>query len=221
VAPRNALEARLALIFGEVLGIDGVGIDDNFFDLGGHSLLATRLISRVREVVHPATAVSDLFEAPTVAELARRLDTRVVGTGGDEALVPGPRPADVPLSFAQQRLWLLDRLHPGNPMYNMAVTLRLEGTPDAAALEAVAGQRHRAARSVRTVFRVIADRPVQVILPQGKAEFAFRPARAGAAGGLEPRVDETGPDEVRRPFDLENGPLCAQLDAALVLMPAC
>ena len=148
-APATPTEEILAGIFAQVLGEDRVGVDDSFFDLGGDSLSAMRLIAAVNSRMDGSLGVRALFETPTVAQLALR-----VGADEDrlEPLVAVERPAVVPLSFAQSRLWFIDQLQGPSPVYNLAVALRLHGHLDAdvlaTALSDVVG-RHE---SLRTLF---------------------------------------------------------------------
>ncbi|WP_368861283.1 phosphopantetheine-binding protein, partial [Frankia sp. AgB32] len=141
-------EDILCGIFAEILDVPSVGIGDDFFDLGGHSLLATRLVSRIRRVLDVDVEVRSIFESSTVAELARALAS---GGRTRPALVAGQRPAALPLSFAQRRLWLLNRLEDGGGLYHIPLTIRLLGDLDRVALRAALRDvvvRHESLRTV-------------------------------------------------------------------------
>ncbi|MFL6234694.1 MAG: amino acid adenylation domain-containing protein, partial [Thermoanaerobaculia bacterium] len=204
--PRTPTEELVAGIWSEVLRVERVGRGDSFFDLGGHSLLATRVLSRLREVLGVDLPLRVLFEAPTVAELAPRIEAaRAVGGLELPPLVPGPRDGDLPLSFSQERLWFLEQLQPGTAVYHIPNAVRMTGTLDVAALRRALAEVVRRHESLRTVFSVHGGRPVQVVRED------LRPAL--------PLLDLSGlsdpKDEIRRvsalisrrPFNLGSGPL--------------
>ncbi|MEU4887761.1 amino acid adenylation domain-containing protein [Streptomyces xinghaiensis] len=175
-APRTAREHRLAEIFRDLLGVERVTIDDNFFDLGGHSLLATRLLSRIRAATDAELSIRAVFENPTIAQLARALDTT---TGTRARLAPGPRPERIPLSYAQQRLWFLDRLDVRGGTYNIPVAVRLRGTLDVETLHTALKRVVARHESLRTVFPESDGQPHQRVLAE--AEVALTSRRVGAA----------------------------------------
>ncbi|WP_037895462.1 condensation domain-containing protein, partial [Streptomyces xanthophaeus] len=177
------LEHHLCGLFAEVLGLPEVGVDDNFFDLGGHSLLATRLASRVRSTLSVELPIRDVFERPTVAELA----VCVGGAGGARpALAGAERPGVLPLSFAQRRMWFLQRLDGAGLGYNMPGALRLRGRVDVDALRAAVGDVVARHESLRTVFPEVDGVPRQVVLGVGERlpEFVVVDADPAAVEGL-------------------------------------
>lgn len=148
-APRTPEEEILCGIFADVLKLNRIGIDDDFFSLGGHSLLATRVVSRVRSTLNVELAIRSLFESTTIAELAPRLRHRAHLR---EPLRVQDRPEPIPLSYAQQRLWFLYRIEGANPSYNIPLALRLEGNLDVNGLELALHDVVERHESLRTIF---------------------------------------------------------------------
>ena len=214
MAPRGATEVALAAIWSEVLGGREVGAQESFFDLGGHSLLATRLMSRVRRTFGVELPLMTLFEAPTVAGLAQRIAAAPLAA--EPAPVPLPRGGGpLPLSFAQERLWFLDRLQPGSAVYNIPAAVRLTGSLDEPALAAsLAAVVHRH-ESLRTLFGEEGGEPVQQILAAEETPAALPLADLSGLPLDRARTVALGlvRAEALRPFDLATGPL---LRAALL-----
>jgi len=167
VAPRNETEESLAAIWADVLGVEQVGVYDDFFSLGGHSLLATRLISRILDELQIEIPLMTLFNCSTIDALAAELSGRIAGQESSAVAIRKlPRDGKLPLSFAQQRLWFLDELSPGDPMYNVPWVMRLRGEPDRHALQKALDQLIARHESMRTIFVTREGEAVQVILPE-------------------------------------------------------
>ncbi|HLM67874.1 MAG TPA: condensation domain-containing protein, partial [Longimicrobium sp.] len=203
-APRTPAEQVLAGILGELLRVDRVGVHDDFFALGGHSLLATRVVSRIREVLGVEMPLRALFEGPTVAALAERVEAiRSAHQPRLPPIVPVERDGPLPLSFAQERLWFLDQLEAESAFYNIPAALRLRGALDAAALERALGEIVRRHESLRTVFPRVNGAPVQAVMPFRGFSLAVDEVPALDEAEVRRRARE----DAERPFDLARGPL--------------
>ncbi|HEV7451898.1 MAG TPA: amino acid adenylation domain-containing protein, partial [Pseudonocardiaceae bacterium] len=200
-APASAVEEILTGVYAQVLGLDRVGVDDSFFDLGGDSLSAMRLIAAINTSLDTTLAVHTVFEAPTIAQLAPLIHE---DGGRLEPLVAVERPAVVPLSYAQQRLWLLDQWQGPSPVYNMVAALRLSGPLDVDALVAALADVVGRQESLRTVVAAPDGIPQQVLVPPGRAEVGwdFGWKVVDATGWSDARLDESVGDAVRYTFDL-------------------
>ncbi len=205
--PQTAAEEIVCGLFADVLRLDRVGPGDDFFALGGHSLLAVRLASRVRAVLGVEVPVRALFAAPTPAALAAWL-----GQAGPArlALERRPRPDQVPLSFAQQRLWFLAQLEGPSPVDNSPVAIRLEGELDPAALEAALADVIGRHEVLRTIFPALAGEPRQQVIELGELGWSL-PVTAVADDELAGLIAAAA----AQPFDLTaEVPVRARLLAA-------
>ncbi|HLL48506.1 MAG TPA: amino acid adenylation domain-containing protein, partial [Longimicrobiaceae bacterium] len=207
-APRTAAEEVLAGIWAEVLGLERVGAEEGFFELGGHSLLVTRVVSRVREAFGVEVPLRALFEASTVAALAARIDAlRTGGAAPAPPIQPVPREGGLPLSFAQQRLWMVDRLDPGSPAYNMPRALRLRGPLDARVLRDCLDELVRRHEALRTTLEDRSGGPVQVVHPPAGTTLAVLDLGGLPEAERHAAAERLASDEAMRPFDLARGPL--------------
>jgi len=202
-APRTPTEEVIAAIWSDVLRRDGIGTEDDFFDIGGHSLLATQIASRLRAQFHIAAPVRLIFEAPTIGGLARRVDQARREEQGlvPPAITPIPRGQALPLSFAQERLWVLDSIEPDNPLYNIPRALRLRGPLHLEALERGINEIVRRHESQRTTFGLADGNAVQIIAPSLTIPLVLREAQT------EEEARSIAEEEALIPFNLSTGPL--------------
>ncbi len=207
VAPRTPLEEEIAGLCAGLLGLERVGVQDDFFALGGHSLLAVMLTHRVREATGVEVPLRVVFERRTVAGMA---EAGGGATAPSDALQPIPRRADdgpAPLSSGQERLWFLDRLTPGSPVYNTPVAVRLTGSLNEAALQTALS--HVVARhaALRTTFELVDGEPRQRVAARHSGSIETVDLTDAADEARDERFRQAAEREVRLPFDLSAGPL--------------
>ena len=218
VAPSTPVEQALANLWSPMLGVEEIGVHDDFFGLGGHSILAMRVASRVRDLFEVEIPVRTLFERPTIAELAATIEDLLRERTGTETVpLTAPEHAtksiDAPLSYAQQRLWFLDRLQPGSALYNLPLTLRIEGDLEAGTLAAALSEIVRRHAALRTTFAPGGDdgEPVQVVAAPSLHSLPQADLSGLPLGLRETEAERLLAAEQRRPFDLEKGPLLRSL----------
>jgi amino acid adenylation domain-containing protein len=209
MSARTLTEERLSSIWRDVLRIERVSVEDNFFELGGHSLLATQVISRVREAFGVELPLRSMFESPTVAGLAERVDLAAATDVGQrfKPIEIVERRGALPLSFAQQRLWFLDQLEPGSPFYNIPSAVRLHGPLDVGVLERSLNEVVRRHEVLRTSFKVVDGQPQQLIALTLNFALPLLDLRRLPAREMEAEVLRLATLEAQRPFDLASGPL--------------
>lgn len=206
-APRDEIERRIAAIWQKLLGLERVGVDDDFYDLGGHSLLATQAVARVNDALAVDVPVDDFLDTPTVAALAALVRSaraaRAPGAAPTaQGITPRGHDAPVPLSFAQQRLWLLHQIEPDPASYNMPMALVLEGELDRAALQATLDRILARHESLRTTFREAGGNPVQVVQPPQPCALAQLDLRVLPAHERDAAARAAAEQEARTAFDL-------------------
>ena len=222
VAPRTAVEEIIAGLWSVVLGVDRVGVNDNFFDLGGHSLKATQLLSRLRQTFEIKLELRSLFETPTVSGTAKQIVLALEAKEGEEPtpaiqLIPRDGDTGLPvepplLSFPQQRLWFLEQLDPGNLAWNIPLFVKISGRLDVTALELGLNEIVKRHESLRTTFDSVDGLPTQVINPELNIHLQVTDVSNLAHNGRSPEefdieVQKICRSEVQIPFDLVRGPL--------------
>ncbi len=210
VAPANETERLLADLYSEILNVEQVGALDHFFDLGGHSLLATQLISRIRDVFSVEPTLRQIFEDARIRPLAAVIEQlKKASEGGTKTppIVKADRSQKLPLSFAQQRLWFLDQLQPGDAAYNIPSAFKIRGAFDVErfkrSIEFLV-QRHE---SLRTLFHSVEGQPYQHILPNLTVNIPLIEMQEQSAEEDDKGISRYIEEEARKPFVLDEGPL--------------
>ena len=209
--PRNDVEEDLVMIWGEVLGLKGIGIHDNFFDLGGDSLLATQVYARVKQSLYPAITLPQVLAHHTIAEFAdvARQHTALEQPVKFEpsGIQPAPRDIELPMSFSQQRLWFVYQSAPDSPVHNLGNAIRMIGHLDVDALERSLAEIVRRHESLRTRFANIDGRLVQIVEPPLRLSLILEDLSRMPEGEHQQLVAKLATEEAQRPFILEVAPL--------------
>ena len=219
VAPSTQVERLLADIWEEVLSLSPIGVHSNFFELGGHSLLATQVVSRIQRQLSLELPVRSLFEHPTVEDLAHEIERREPERKVRASSIPRvPRaalsdPQRFPVSFAQQRLWILERLEPNSAAYNIPITLRLNGSLNIAALETALSQVVRRHEVLRTEYHTENGEAVQIVNPPAPVPVTLADLIHVPSAERDAYALRLAKNEAETPFNLSRG---AMLRAALL-----
>jgi amino acid adenylation domain-containing protein/FkbH-like protein len=209
--PASEVERTLAEIWQELLGIERVSLGDDFFELGGHSLTGTTMIARVEERLGAQVAVTELFDHSTLRAFAAAVAAQIAPSPARDAIPPVERLGPLPMSYAQERQWFLNRLAPDSSVYHVSVGLRLRGALVADELEASLGIMVDRHESLRTTFDMVEGRPIQRVSPARetklrRVDLSAEEPTARAEAEIALAAEEGG-----RPFDLRRGPLCRGL----------
>ncbi|MBV9787113.1 MAG: amino acid adenylation domain-containing protein [Chloroflexi bacterium] len=209
VATSRPIEHSVARIWGELLGVEQVGLQDNFFEIGGHSLLATQVMTRIQAAFGVQPSLRDFFATPTVAGLVQSIEiARDTQTeAAPPPLLPLPRSASLPLSFAQQRMWYLSQLQPDSALYNVPLVFRFAGKLQIDLLERALSEIVRRHEALRTVFLKHGDEATQQINPAQPVALPLIDLSAEPATEREAVMRRVVAEEIQRPFDLARDPM--------------
>ena len=207
--PVTAVEQVLAGFWMGLLGIKQIGLNDNFFQLGGHSILATQLISRIRGMLHVDLSLRSIFDAPTLAAQAQEIEmAQRTGQGWQfQPILPVSRESEMPASYAQQRLWFVDKLAPNSAVYNIAATIRLTGELNQPALQQSLDEIISRHETLRTSIAVVNEKPVQIIAPPLGLEMSVVNLSEMPEAERQSTAGQLAGEEAERPFDLSRSPL--------------
>lgn len=206
VAPRTSVEQAIANIWTQVLGVQKIVLHDNFFELGGHSLLATQVVSRLREAFQVELPLRCLFESPTIAGLSEEVENYSTEQKLDAPPIQRiSRKGELPLSFAQERLWFLDRLKPGDSAYNIPAAVRLKGALNVMALEQSLNEIIRRHEVLRSHFDNL--KPIQIVNENLTFKLPVVNLRELRESEREQKVQYLALQEAKSPFDLARSPL--------------
>lgn len=207
--PRTQVEEIIAAIWSDVLGLESVNREEDFFESGGHSLLGAQVISRICESFQIKLPLASLFDSPTVKELAIAVEHAIRSEGANlhSIINPAARDQEIPLSFAQQRLWFLNQMAPKSGAYNCSAAMRLSGRLDIKALEFAFNEIVRRHEALRTTFVFKEDRPVQVISEDVSFKVELIDMIESSVNDQESKLRQILNEEAQKPFDLARGPL--------------
>lgn len=206
VRPQTETEKALALIWTEVLKVDNIGINDEFFNMGGHSLLAIQAVSRIRDVFGVEIPLQSLFESPTIAGLATVLSA-AKGSQAVQRIERRKLAGSPPLSFAQEQLWFLDQLAPGSPVYNMGDVVNFHGKYNAEAMHRAIQELVRRHEILRTSFSHSGGQAVQMISPEVNLPLAELDLSSLSEQERQQEWTRVVREQERKPFDLSRAPL--------------
>jgi amino acid adenylation domain-containing protein/non-ribosomal peptide synthase protein (TIGR01720 family) len=209
IPARTPLEEILVQIWSQVLGVKTIGVQDNFFDLGGHSLLATQVVSRMREALQVEVPLRLIFEYPEISGLGEQVEVLRRQEEGLQAepIVAVERTEDMPLSFAEQRLWFLDQLQPNSPFYNIPEFIRINGILQVDILEKCLNEIIRRHEILRTTFPTVNGKAKRVIVSKAQLNLEVVDLTTLERKEQELEVRRRAEAEARKPFDLAAGPL--------------